>query len=83
MILKGASGGYEVMANWTYIAFTGVNVKEGDVFVLESLTPKTEDGKYIYWDGETQPKAVADKSVSSGTTQSTPTLDTIAVYYDD
>lgn len=83
MILKGASGGYEVMANWTYIAFTGVNVKEGDVFVLESLTPKTEDGKYVYWDGETQPKAVADKSVSSGTTQSTPTLDTIAVYYDD
>lgn len=83
MILKGASGGYEVMANWTYIAFTGVNVKEGDVFVLESLTPKTEDGKYVYWDGETQPKAVADKSVSSGTTQSTPILDTIAVYYDE
>ena len=81
MILKGASGGYEIMANWTYIALTGVAVKEGDTFVLESLTPKTEDGKYMYWDGETQPKYVADNTVSDGNTQSSPTLDTIAVYY--
>ena len=81
MILKGASGGYEIMANWTYIALTGVAVKEGDTFVLESLTPKTEDGKYLYWDGETQPKYVADNTVSVGNTQSSPTLDTIAVYY--
>ena len=81
MILKGASGGYEIMANWTYIALTGVAVKEGDTFVLESLTPKTEDGKYMYWDGETQPKYVADNTVSGGNTQSSPTLDTIAVYY--
>lgn len=83
MILKGASGGYEVMANWTYIAFTGVAVKAGDTFVLESLTPETEDGKYVYWDGKTEAVKVADKSVSSGTTQSTPILDTIAVYYDE
>ena len=81
MILKGASGGYEIMANWTYIALTGVAVKEGDTFVLESLTPKTEDGKYMYWDGKTQPKYVADNTVSTGNTQSSPTLDTIAVYY--
>lgn len=81
MILKGASGGYEIMANWTYIALTGIAVKEGDTFVLESLTPKTEDGKYLYWDGETQPKYVEDNTVSVGNTQSSPTLDTIAVYY--
>ena len=83
MILKGASGGYEIMANWTYIALTGVAVKAGDTFVLESLTPKTEDGKYVYWDGKTEAVKVADKSISSGETQSTANLDTIAVYYDD
>lgn len=81
MILKGTSGGYEVMANWTYITFGNISVKAGDTFVLESLTPKTADGKYLYWDSETQPKYVADNSVSQGTTQSTPILDTIAVYY--
>lgn len=81
MILKGTSGGYEVMANWQYVTFANIALKAGDVFVLESLTPKTEDGKYTYWDGETQPKYVADNSVSQGTTQSTPILDTIAVYY--
>ena len=81
MILKGASGGYEVMANWTYITFGNISVKTGDTFVLESLTPKTADGKYMYWDGETQPKYVADNSVSQDATQSTPILDTIAVYY--
>ena len=83
MILKGASGGYEIMANWTYIALTGVAVKAGDTFVLESLTPKTEDGKYVYWDGKTEAVKVADKSISSGETQSTANLDTIAVYYDE
>lgn len=83
MILKGASGGYEIMANWTYIALTGVAVKAGDTFVLESLTPKTEDGKYVYWDGKTEAVKVADRSISSGETQSTANLDTIAVYYDE
>lgn len=81
MILKGTSGGYEVMANWQYVTFANIALKAGDVFVLESLTPKTADGKYLYWDSETQPKYVADNSVSQGTTQSTPILDTIAVYY--
>ena len=69
------------MANWQYVTFANITLKAGDVFVLESLTPKTADGKYLYWDSETQPKYVADNSVSQGTTQSTPILDTIAVYY--
>lgn len=81
IVLRGASGGYEVMANWQYVTFANIALKAGDKFVLESLTPKTADGKYLYWDGETQPKHVDDNSVSSGATQSSPTLDTIAVYY--
>lgn len=81
VILKGATGNYAIMANWQYVTFVNIALKAGDKFVLESLTPKTEDGKYMYWDGETQPKYVADNSVSAGNTQSSPTLDTIAVYY--
>lgn len=81
VILKGATGNYAIMANWQYVTFANIALKAGDVFVLESLTPKTEDGKYLYWDGETQPKYVADNTVSDGNTQSSPTLDTIAVYY--
>ena len=69
------------MANWQYVTFANIALKAGDIFVLESLTPKTEDGKYMYWDGETQPKYVADNSIADGNTQSSPTLDTIAVYY--
>ena len=81
VILKGATGNYAIMANWQYVTFVNIALKAGDKFVLESLTPKTEDGKYMYWDGETQPKYVADNTVSGGNTQSSPTLDTIAVYY--
>lgn len=81
VILKGATGNYAIMANWQYVTFANIALKAGDVFVLESLTPKTEDGKYLYWDGETQPKYVEDNTVSGGNTQSSPTLDTIAVYY--
>ncbi len=81
VILKGATGNYAIMANWQYVTFANIALKAGDIFVLESLTPKTEDGKYMYWDGETQPKYVADNSIADGNTQSSPTLDTIAVYY--
>ncbi len=81
VILKGATGNYAIMANWQYVTFVNIALKAGDKFVLESLTPKTEDGKYMYWDGETQPKYVEDNTVSGGNTQSSPTLDTIAVYY--
>ncbi len=68
-ILKGAQGGYEVLANWSYIAFTGLTVKAGDTFVLESLAPKKADNSdYLY------------KDYGSDGTQSTPTVDTVAIY---
>lgn len=83
VILKGATGNYTIMANWQYVSFSNVALKEGDTFVLESLTPKTADGKYVYWDGETAPKAVADASCGDGNTQSSATVDTISFYFDD
>lgn len=83
VVLKGATGNYSIMANWHYVSLNNVSLKNGDVFVLESLTPKTADGKYIYWDGETAPKAVADASCNSGNTQSSASVDTVSFYFDD
>jgi len=81
VILKGATGNYSIMANWNYVVFDNLTLKAGDTFVLESLTPKT-GGAYAYWDGSTTAKTVADGSCSTGNTQSSPNVDTVAFYID-
>lgn len=81
VILSGSKGDYSIMANWQYIVFDNVSVKAGDTFVLESLTPVNENGQYMYWDGSGVPVAKADGTVSEGNTQSSPTVDTLTVFY--
>ena len=80
VVLKGATGNYSIMANWNYVVFDGVELAQGDVFVLESLCPKTQDGKYVYWDGASAPKSVSDGSCSKGDALSSPHVDTVALY---
>lgn len=80
VVLKGATGNYSIMANWNYVVFDGVELTQGDVFVLESLCPKTQDGKYVYWDGASAPKSVSDGSCSKGDALSSPHVDTVALY---
>ncbi len=82
VILKGATGNYSIMANWNYVTFADLSLKAGDTFVLESLTPTNEAGQYLYWDGATSPQTKANASVSKGNTQSTPNVDTVALYID-
>lgn len=82
VVLKGATGNYAIMANWHYVVLSGISMNVGDVIVFESLTPKTDDGKYMYWDGSTAAREVADGSVSQGNTQSSASADTVAIFYD-
>ncbi len=80
VILKGATGNYSIMANWNYVTFADLSLKAGDTFVLESLTPTNMSGQYLYWDGTTSPQTKANASIGSGNTQSTPNVDTVALY---
>ena len=82
VILKGKTGNYAIMANWQYVVLTDIAMNVGDVIVFESLTPMTDDGKYMYWDGATAPQAHPDGSVSAGNTQSSASADTVAVFFD-
>lgn len=82
VILKGATGNYAIMANWNYVVLPDLTMNVGDVLVFESLTPKDDQGRYLYWDGSTAPQEKADGSVSRDNTQSSPNADTVAFFFD-
>ena len=80
VILTGKEGDYSIMANWQYVVFNDLSMKQGDVIVFESLMPRTESGAYVYWDGSTVPVTVADGSCGSGNSQSSPNVDTVTIF---
>lgn len=83
VVLTGSKGDYTIMANWQYVVFDNITMKAGDVIVFESLMPRTEDGRYVYWDGTSAPVAVADGSCSEGNSQSSPNVDTVTIFTHD
>lgn len=74
VILEGKGpGNYSVMANWVYVPVE-INVRYGENTVdLVSICPYDEDGSYLY-----TTKDKKDKNAE----QSSPTVDTVAVYTD-
>lgn len=68
VVLTGATGNYSIMANWQYVTFNNLTMKVGDTIVFESLASKNANGEYLY------------KDCGSNGTQSSATVDTVAVY---